>query len=126
VEAFGLVSRIAEKRLEALLFQGGQEGLFVFDGVGAGAAVDDCPEDQMVGRVADSRELGISVFVVSAVPAAALRVVGRDVTCLQSRRVDGRQLRASLEQLGLAAQGQRRGLQTIGEGLGQQPPGKAW
>ena len=91
VERFRFVARVGNQRVEPLLIQGSQKRLLTFGVVELGTAVDHDPEDQMVGRVADGRELGIAVFLVPSVPPAPPRVVSRHVARLQAGGVNGRQ-----------------------------------
>ena len=64
VEPFGLVARIAQQRLEPLLPQRRQQRGLVLDAVDLGAPVDHSAKDQVIGRVADGRDLRKSMLVV--------------------------------------------------------------
>ncbi len=57
--------------------------------------------------VTDGRELGIAVFIVPAMSSAPPGVVGRDVACLQARRIDGCQFAGLLDQAASAGENYR-------------------
>ena len=103
MESFGLVTRIAEQGPKRLMSQSLVKRLPGLDRVDPGAAINHHPEDQMIGRITDRRELRIAMLIVGGMALAPLRVVGRDVAGLQARRVDRRLAGTSGQKPGLAA-----------------------
>ena len=107
VEPLGLVARIGQQRLEPLLTQRSRKRPLVLDVIGLGPSVDHSPQDQVVARVADGRDLRVTVLVMPLVASASVREVRRCMPRLHAGGVDCRQLRTVPQQHGLAAQSQR-------------------
>jgi len=104
VGGFGFVSGVGQQRADPLAGECFGDGLSELAVIERRSARDDGRQEQMRLGVADGRELWIAVFVVSAVAAAVLGVIGRDVSRLQAGRVDGRLGRRRVDQSALAGE----------------------
>ncbi len=95
---FAFVAGVAEQCVDRLALVRGDQRGEELDVVGPRSAVDEGRQQQMRFRVADGREFGESPFIMGLMSATAFGKVGRYVTRLQARRVDGRQFGSLADQ----------------------------
>ena len=93
-----LIPGVAHQRLDLLTLDGRKEGVGEFDVIGLRTSIDEGRKNQVRPGVADGRKLRIPVLIVAFVLLASLRVVGRDVSRFQPRRIDCRHFSGILDQ----------------------------
>ena len=76
MKAFRFIAGVSQETGETLVTQRLVQGGSGLDRIDLGPSVSHDAQDQMVGRVADGRKLGITAFVVSTVTFAAFCEVG--------------------------------------------------
>ena len=87
----GVVSGVAQQRLEGMSTVGLQRHTMELQVVRFGATVDHDAQEEMTVDVTDGRKLGITALIVAFVAPAATSVVAGNVSRLQTRGVDGDQ-----------------------------------